>query len=227
MARTSATANQASADHITALQARNQGTNLPHTWDGKLQNLEKLTKKEGFSAWEFRIKAILDDESLGDVIDPALPRPHYTDSKHYIWRKTSTKIAKWLSIQISDELLDEVIAIGTNSIYADDFYKAVEKAVLGSPMSAFYTVIYMIRSDHKTIDQYVTAFRQSTEYSIRLGMPFTAFQSMLLVLHGVKQELQEYVALKIASFKDDVSETMKWSDFMQLCKEIKDKAMFI
>ena len=225
--RTKDTADQASGDQPIALQARNQGTNLPDMWDGKLQNMTKLTKKEGFSVWKFRVKTILDDENLEDVIDPALPRPHYTDAKYSTWRRVSTRIAKWLSQQVSDEILDEVIAFDTGSEYADDFYKAIRNAVLGSPFSAFWGIIKMKRSDYKTIDQYVTALRRSIEHSNELGMQFTAFQSMVILLGGVEQELKEFVAVTIESFKDDAPTTITWADFMQLCRDIKDRAMFI
>lgn len=66
----------------TAIQARNQGANLPDEYDGKLRKLDKLTTKKGFRRWEHLIKLTLNVAKLKDVIDPALPRPHYTDAKY-------------------------------------------------------------------------------------------------------------------------------------------------
>ena len=112
--------------------------------------------------------------------------------------------------------------------FADEYYKAIKRVSVGGPrrqISAFYQIIHLRRSDYRTINQYVRAFRQKAQYSNDMGMPLTAYQCMLMILDGIKPELKVYTQFKLQSFKEDAPETMEWSDFLRLTNEIMDEAI--
>lgn len=58
-------------------------------------------------------------------------------------------------------------------------------------------------------------------------MPLTPYQCVLMVLDRVKPDMKEFVEVKINTFNASAPITIKWADFLQICKKIKDKAIII
>lgn len=94
-------------------------------------------------------------------------------------------------------------------------------------INAYYAVTRIHRKQYGTIEQFVNAYRQKVEYANSVKMDFKPYGSILSVMDGVREELKAWYEVKLSTFSEDAPEKMTWNDFLQICKEIKDKAMTI
>lgn len=188
---------------------------------------ECLTDQSNYEIWDFYVKNALRPYNLHFLIDSTIPRPLPTSSSYTKWDKASCMVRTWLVLQLSRDVVQQLMRTTHPIIYVDETYDAIRRIVMcddHTPLGIMYTKVFdMKRSSYATIAEHVADFRKSVKLANCLKLTIMPFCAIIILLHELEAELPIWAAQVDASFTSNDAQLVTEADFLALCDTAIEK----
>ncbi|KAJ5723473.1 hypothetical protein N7488_001508 [Penicillium malachiteum] len=197
-----------------------QATDLPLSFHLDTTKVHQLLDDEAdFGVWLRNITRHLKSLGLEKLLDIHVPRP-LRDSPHATrWFEFSCNISKWLVVNISNELMQKILAHGNRIKLADEFIQEA-RAEFQTPgiyadLTGVEKFLSMKPAAYATTKEFVSQFMQLmieywTMHKIRIH-PYFALCHLLIQLDTVKN--RSIFASTITKLKEKAAHCDMWTEF--------------
>ena len=199
-------------------------TNLPDRVDGIA---ERLTGRFNYEIWDFYVRNALQSHKIDVLIDITILRPLPTFSMYAKWESISRTLRSWLVLQISRDIVEQLLITTDSTVYADEMYEAIRKIVLGYghtlACTAYMKVFNMKRIFYATIPQFVYDFCNSVKLSNNLYCTIIFYCTSFILLQELEAELPIWTIYIEGKFGSKAAQLTTEHEFLKICNLVIEK----
>jgi hypothetical protein len=213
---------------IEAIQAKNQGEDLPASGTFTLSLIPSLLKEAGnFDEWYNVVIQILQNHGLDRLIDLSFPRPMRNAVEAENWMKCSMQVRAWLYRCIDSSLAQEITTRAGRTAWADEFMHECRAHMKGKGhrgiSEALMELLKIEHSEFDTAEEFVTELKRRFRNAKAVEPTLPPYYAVVILITELSQipDMADFTDVKEAQLqqmKNPVKEVAV-RDFFAYCSD--------